>query len=156
MGSHEVDPWYFSPYPVELAEDDVLYICEFTLSYFGSRKQFERFRSKVLSDTLRETKYTATNASRFSKSMAGNSAPGAAISVCFPNSFSTTKLFTTTSIPFVLLHDPTRRNGPPSSRLFFKGKGKRRRIQCRLYFDASAVSAPRIWKSAYRLFIQSF
>lgn len=46
MGSHEVDPWYFSPYPVELAEDDVLYICEFTLSYFGSRKQFERFRSK--------------------------------------------------------------------------------------------------------------
>lgn len=46
MGSHEVDPWYFSPYPIELTEDDVLYICEFTLSYFGSRKQFERFRSK--------------------------------------------------------------------------------------------------------------
>lgn len=46
MGAHEVDPWYFSPYPVELTEEDELYICEFTLSYFGSRKQFERFRSK--------------------------------------------------------------------------------------------------------------
>lgn len=46
MGTFEVEPWYFSPYPMELTEDDVLYICEFTLSYFGSRKQFERFRAK--------------------------------------------------------------------------------------------------------------
>lgn len=46
MGAHEVEPWYFSPYPIELTEEDEIYICEFTLSYFGSRKQFERFRSK--------------------------------------------------------------------------------------------------------------
>ncbi|VVT56802.1 uncharacterized protein SAPINGB_P005289 [Magnusiomyces paraingens] len=48
MGEHEVEPWYFSPYPVELTEVDIIYICEFTLSYFASRKQFERFRSKTM------------------------------------------------------------------------------------------------------------
>lgn len=48
MGAHEVDPWYFSPYPIELTEEDQLYICEFTLSFFGSRKQFERFRMKSM------------------------------------------------------------------------------------------------------------
>lgn len=46
MGAHEVEPWYFSPYPVELTEEDEIYICEFTLAFFGSRKQFERFRMK--------------------------------------------------------------------------------------------------------------
>ncbi|KAH3661790.1 hypothetical protein OGAPHI_005968 [Ogataea philodendri] len=46
IGNHEVEPWYFSPYPVELTEEDCLYICDFSLNYFGSRKQFERFRSK--------------------------------------------------------------------------------------------------------------
>lgn len=46
LGEHIVEPWYFSPYPIELTEEDTIYICDFTLSYFGSRKQFERFRSK--------------------------------------------------------------------------------------------------------------
>ncbi|GME81289.1 unnamed protein product [Ambrosiozyma monospora] len=46
IGNHEVEPWYFSPYPIELTEEDCLYICDFSLSYFGSRKQFERFRAK--------------------------------------------------------------------------------------------------------------
>lgn len=46
LGEHIIEPWYFSPYPVELTEEDEIYICDFTLSYFGSRKQFERFRLK--------------------------------------------------------------------------------------------------------------
>ncbi|CCH40498.1 Histone acetyltransferase ESA1 [Wickerhamomyces ciferrii] len=46
MGNHEIEPWYFSPYPVELTEEDVIYIDDFTLQFFGSKKQFERFRSK--------------------------------------------------------------------------------------------------------------
>ncbi|GME73642.1 unnamed protein product [[Candida] boidinii] len=46
IGNHVVEPWYFSPYPVELTEEDELYICDFSLQYFGSKKQFERFRSK--------------------------------------------------------------------------------------------------------------
>ncbi|CUM67176.1 uncharacterized protein PRCAT00004869001 [Priceomyces carsonii] len=46
LGEHIIEPWYFSPYPIELTEEDEIYICDFTLSYFGSRKQFERFRSK--------------------------------------------------------------------------------------------------------------
>ncbi|AOA65244.1 Histone acetyltransferase [Komagataella phaffii CBS 7435] len=50
IGKHIVEPWYFSPYPVELTEEDEIYICDFTLSFFGSRKQFERFRIK---NTLR-------------------------------------------------------------------------------------------------------
>lgn len=46
MGNHEIEPWYFSPYPVELTEEDVIYIDDFTLQFFGSKKQFERFRAK--------------------------------------------------------------------------------------------------------------
>lgn len=46
LGEHIIEPWYFSPYPIELTEEDNIYVCDFTLSYFGSRKQFERFRSK--------------------------------------------------------------------------------------------------------------
>lgn len=47
IGNHEVEPWYFSPYPIEYAEDlGELFICDFSLQYFQSKKQFERFRSK--------------------------------------------------------------------------------------------------------------
>ncbi|QPG73487.1 Histone acetyltransferase [Brettanomyces nanus] len=46
IGNHEVEPWYFSPYPVEYTEDGVLYIDDFSLKYFSSKKQFERFRMK--------------------------------------------------------------------------------------------------------------
>lgn len=46
IGKHEVEPWYFSPYPMEYTEEGSLYICDFSLSYFASRKQFERFRTK--------------------------------------------------------------------------------------------------------------
>lgn len=46
IGNHEVEPWYFSPYPMEFTEDGSLYICDFSLQYFASKKQFERFRAK--------------------------------------------------------------------------------------------------------------
>lgn len=46
LGNHIIEPWYFSPYPIELTEEDEIYICDFTLCYFGSKKQFERFRAK--------------------------------------------------------------------------------------------------------------
>lgn len=46
LGEHIIEPWYFSPYPIELTEEDEIYICDFTLSYFGSKKQFERYRAK--------------------------------------------------------------------------------------------------------------
>lgn len=51
IGEHVVEPWYFLPFPVELTEVDEIYICDFSLNYFGSKKQFERFRSKC---TLRQ------------------------------------------------------------------------------------------------------
>lgn len=37
IGRNEVEAWYFSPYPVEYAHLDVLYLCEFCLSYFPSQ-----------------------------------------------------------------------------------------------------------------------
>lgn len=40
MGKFEIEPWYFSPYPIELTDLDVVYIDDFTLQYFGSRKQY--------------------------------------------------------------------------------------------------------------------
>lgn len=46
MGKHEIDPWYFSPYPQEFNDVDIVYICEFCLGYFGELKQFERHRLK--------------------------------------------------------------------------------------------------------------
>lgn len=46
MGQYEMEPWYFSPYPVEFTDEDMVYICEFCLSYYGCQRQFERHRSK--------------------------------------------------------------------------------------------------------------
>ncbi|QLQ81436.1 hypothetical protein HG537_0F01970 [Torulaspora globosa] len=46
MGKFQIEPWYFSPYPIELTDEDVVYIDDFTLQYFGSKKQYERYREK--------------------------------------------------------------------------------------------------------------
>lgn len=46
MGQYEIEPWYFSPYPIELTDLDQIYIDDFTLQYFGSKKQYERYRKK--------------------------------------------------------------------------------------------------------------
>ncbi|KAK4700495.1 histone acetyltransferase HTATIP, partial [Phenoliferia sp. Uapishka_3] len=46
MGKHQVEAWYFSPYPVELAHTPTLYVCEFCLSFFSSEKMIERHRTK--------------------------------------------------------------------------------------------------------------
>ena len=46
MGQYEMEPWYFSPYPVEFTEEQMVYICEFCLSYYGNLHQFERHRAK--------------------------------------------------------------------------------------------------------------
>lgn len=46
MGKHIIEPWYFSPYPREFSDVDLVYIDEFCLSYFSSKKAFERHRTK--------------------------------------------------------------------------------------------------------------
>ncbi|KAI7896901.1 acyl-CoA N-acyltransferase [Mucor mucedo] len=46
MGEHEIETWYFSPYPKEYAYCDTLYICEFCLLYYQSHKQLERHRTR--------------------------------------------------------------------------------------------------------------
>lgn len=46
IGKHEVDAWYFSPYPQEYAHCPVLYICEFCLSYFASPFMLSRHRKR--------------------------------------------------------------------------------------------------------------
>ncbi|KAK3820184.1 MAG: acyl-CoA N-acyltransferase [Benniella sp.] len=46
IGKHEVETWYFSPYPTEYAHLPILYICEFCLSYFPAVKQLSRHRLK--------------------------------------------------------------------------------------------------------------
>ncbi|TBU47653.1 histone acetyltransferase [Dichomitus squalens] len=46
IGRHEVDAWYFSPYPQEYAHLPVLYLCEFCLSYFGSQFMLSRHRKR--------------------------------------------------------------------------------------------------------------
>lgn len=46
MGKHEIEPWYFSPYPAAFSDADMVYIDEFCLSYFENRRAFERHRAK--------------------------------------------------------------------------------------------------------------
>lgn len=46
MGKYEVEPWYFSPYPIDFVDADMVYICEFCLSYYGEVTSFERHRTK--------------------------------------------------------------------------------------------------------------
>jgi histone acetyltransferase HTATIP len=46
MGEYEIEPWYFSPYPLAFTEADLVYICEFCLGYFDSPRTFARHRAK--------------------------------------------------------------------------------------------------------------
>ncbi|KAF2772803.1 histone acetyltransferase, MYST family [Teratosphaeria nubilosa] len=46
MGEFEIEPWYFSPYPAEFTDADMVYICEFCLCYYGNGTQFIRHRKK--------------------------------------------------------------------------------------------------------------
>jgi histone acetyltransferase HTATIP len=46
MGKHEVEAWYFSPYPVEYAHIPILYVCEHCLAFFGEPKRIARHRKK--------------------------------------------------------------------------------------------------------------
>jgi histone acetyltransferase HTATIP len=46
IGRHELDAWYFSPYPKEYAHLPVLYICEFCLAFFPSPMMFSRHRQR--------------------------------------------------------------------------------------------------------------
>jgi histone acetyltransferase HTATIP len=47
LGRYRMKPWYFSPYPPELATEPVIYICEFCLKYVKSKKCLERHKVTV-------------------------------------------------------------------------------------------------------------
>ncbi|CEJ95151.1 Putative Histone acetyltransferase ESA1 [[Torrubiella] hemipterigena] len=46
FGKNDLFPWYFSPYPEEFTQEDVIFICEFCLSYYGDEFSFTRHRHK--------------------------------------------------------------------------------------------------------------
>jgi histone acetyltransferase HTATIP len=46
FGKYDLFPWYFSPYPEVFTQEDLMYICEFCLSYYGDFKSFGRHRQK--------------------------------------------------------------------------------------------------------------
>lgn len=46
FGKFDLYPWYFSPYPEVFTQEDLMYICEFCLSYYGDIKSFTRHRHK--------------------------------------------------------------------------------------------------------------
>jgi histone acetyltransferase HTATIP len=46
IGKHEVEAWYFSPYPKEYAHLPILYICEFCLSFYPSPMMISRHRRR--------------------------------------------------------------------------------------------------------------
>ncbi|KAJ5320954.1 hypothetical protein N7476_003956 [Penicillium atrosanguineum] len=63
MGKFEVEPWYFSPYPDQFSDVDMVYIDEFCLSYFDNQRAFERHRAKCTLVHPQATKSTATKTS---------------------------------------------------------------------------------------------
>lgn len=46
IGDYEVDTWYSSPYPLEYAELDKIFLCEFCLSYMKSSETLSRHNTK--------------------------------------------------------------------------------------------------------------
>lgn len=46
FGAFDLNPWYYSPYPEEFSHEDLMYICEFCLGYYGDQKAFLRHRTK--------------------------------------------------------------------------------------------------------------
>jgi histone acetyltransferase HTATIP len=46
FGKNDLFPWYFSPYPESFGQEDIIYICEFCLSYYGDEFSFSRHRRK--------------------------------------------------------------------------------------------------------------
>ena len=46
FGRSDLFPWYFSPYPEAFTQEDIIYICEFCLCYYGDQKSFARHRHK--------------------------------------------------------------------------------------------------------------
>jgi len=122
MGKFEIEPWYFSPYPIDFIDVDMVYICEFCLSYYGDVTQFERHRSKCtllhppgneiyrddyvcFSISYSIPVFTAFainshNRSLFSKLTAAANVPGVATCASCPSSSSTIKRSITMWTPF--------------------------------------------------------
>lgn len=46
LGRHEIDTWYYSPYPEPYASCEKLYICEYSLKYFRKKKTLLRHLAK--------------------------------------------------------------------------------------------------------------
>ncbi|KAI0983894.1 hypothetical protein GJ496_002003 [Pomphorhynchus laevis] len=46
LGEHYIKPWYFSPYPKEISNCNVLYICEFCLGFKTCESALQRHRTK--------------------------------------------------------------------------------------------------------------
>lgn len=47
LGRHEIDTWYFSPYPEPHSSCNKLFICEYTLKYFRKKKTLLRHMAKL-------------------------------------------------------------------------------------------------------------
>lgn len=46
LGKHEMDTWYFSPFPAEYNDCSKLFFCEFTLAFFKRKEQLRRHLRK--------------------------------------------------------------------------------------------------------------
>jgi len=44
LGRHEIEAWYFSPYPQEYANEELLYVCEYCLKYMKRKRTFRCHR----------------------------------------------------------------------------------------------------------------
>ena len=47
LGRHEMDTWYFSPFPPEYTTCKKLFFCEFTLNFFKRKEQLQRHLRKT-------------------------------------------------------------------------------------------------------------
>ncbi|KAK8219156.1 Histone acetyltransferase [Zalaria obscura] len=131
MGQHEIEPWYFSPYPVE-------FIPATPAQMHAHAPARKRDLPRRLRFVLRDRRPAAEDVVSESLS-AEQTIPG-------PQN----ALLRRRSVP-VLLHDFARRARAPSRRLLQQGKGVGRGLQRRVYPDPPAIPTQRVRKTADRV-----
>lgn len=48
LGRYEIEAWYFSPYPQDYANEELLYVCGFCLKYMKHGRTFKKHRSQCV------------------------------------------------------------------------------------------------------------
>ena len=100
LGNHEMDTWYFSPFPPEYNGTKKLYFCEYTLAFFKRKEQLQRHLKKCTVQHPPGEEIYQTERFPSLKSMGRSTKCFVKIYVIWPSCFWITRRCITTSICF--------------------------------------------------------